>query len=880
MPLANDSARILAGCDETTRWFLAEIADAPVPQSGEVSLVYALELLRGVLGVADDHSCLERLLQALQQPDNRRVLEQAQRRRAQGACEAYELRLPAEGGETAVLRASPRPIRTADGATVHLAALEDVTQDCRQRLAQEASQEKFRVLFEIFPIGITISDDQGRILQANPASEAILGLPASHHLSRMIDGGEWRILRPDGSPMPPEEFASVRALKSREVCSNDVMGIERPDGQTRWISVTAAPLPLQGHGVVIAYVDITRSREASEALRVKERRYRLAVEAGKVCIWEWNQRTGDIHLDPLIHAILGYEPEELHAAEDWLELVHPEDRPRFAQTLERHLEGQADVFEFEHRKLHKNGGFRWFLSRGVALADNAGGLVLSGADLDITQRKHAEQAVEEERKRLFSLLDRLPAFVCLLAPDASIRFANRYFSEIVSTVAALEEYENMHADSGDAPGPLQEIFDTRSLSIWEWSCQSTGRIYQMYGYPFQDIDGSPLVLELGIDITSSKRAQEALRASEERYRSIAENLALGLVILDGEMRLRAANPRLRQWLGHADLDAAPYCYDVLCARNHGEICADCPVPLVQRDGLVREALREVPLPEGVRRMQMTYSPIFDQEGRVDSVILLVEDVTEKLEVQARLQRAHKLEAMGTLAGGIAHEINQPLNALQLYASGLEMLVEKDRQPDRETLLARLGWIMRECDRIHEIISHMRALVHQEAGPAKPGAANLNECVEAALSLLTAQLKAHGIGLELHLEPGLPEARANPVQLEQVVINLVVNAMQALDSLEAAASRDAADSEARKRITVSTGRQDSRLLLTVQDTGPGLQGLEDRMFDPFFTSKDAGKGMGLGLSIVHTFVESWGGEIRGRTRDSGGAEFSVRLLQAL
>lgn len=861
-------------CNETVVWFLSEIADAPVSEGQGLALDYAMEVLRPALGEADDEACFRSLLRSLDHEHNRLILGQAMEARFHGRIIPYELQLQNAGDDEVLLRVTPRPVRLQSGETVYLATLEDASSTKKNTGTLKAGHEKFRVLFDIFPIGITISDNTGQVLEANPASEDILGISIQEHSRRLIDGEQWRILRPDGSTMPPEEYASVRALKCGEVCSNEVMGILRPDGETRWISVTAAPLPLKGYGVVVAYVDITRSREASEALRVKERRYRLAVEAGKVCIWEWERQSGHMHLDPLFHAILGYEPDELSSAGDWLELVHPEDRLRFEDVLSAHLEGRTPVFECEHRKLHKNGGMLWFLSRGVALTDSSGSVVLSGADLDITQRKQAEQAVEEERKRLFSLLDRLPAFVCLLAPDASIRFANRFFGDIVSNVKALEEYEAMHADQGDIPGPLHEIFATRSLSIWEWACESTDRVYQMYGYPFQDLDGSPLALELGIDITSSKRAQEALRASEERYRSIAENLALGLVILDKDMRLRAANPRLREWMPHADFDAAPHCYELLCENDRKHVCPECPVPMVRQDGLVRETLREVALPQGVRRMQLTFSPIFDWEQLVESVIVLVEDVTEKLEVQARLQRAHKLEAMGTLAGGIAHEINQPLNALQLYVSGLEMLVEKDRQPTPDALLERLGWIMREADRIHEIITHMRALVHQEAGPAKPGAAELNDCVEAALSLLKAQLKAHGISLDLETAPNLPNARANPVQLEQVVINLVVNAMQALDSLDAQQAAGL-----KKCIQVRTSLHAQQLQITVRDNGPGLQGLEDRMFDPFFTSKDAGKGMGLGLSIVHTFVDSWGGQVQGKTLETGGAEFIVRLLQA-
>lgn len=685
-----------------------------------------------------------------------------------------------------------------------------------------------------------------------------------------------RLLRCLDFPDNRAVLEQARAQRKRGEYPSYQLRLESPDGEECFIR--ACPRPVRtptGEAISLAGLeDVTAMERDRQTLCAKEQRFRLAVEAGKVCVWEWELQNGAMGLDPLFHTLLGFERDELNNAQDWLELVHPEDRPAFDQALQEHLDSKTPVFECEHRKLRKDGEILWFLSRGAAQKDGNGGSTLSGADLDITQRKQAEQAVEQERKRLYSLLDRLPAFVCLLAPDASIRFANRFFGEIVQNLDALKEYEQMHAGQEGEPGPLQEIFTIRSLSIWEWESKATKRVYRMYGYPFEDLDGSPLALELGIDITNSKRAREALRASEERYRSIAENLALGLAVLDKDLRLHSANPKLREWLPHVDLDAAPHCFDLLSSEGRGQTCPDCPVRWVKSDGKAREALLDLHLPNGARRMQVTYSPMFEPDGSVESVIMMVEDVTEKLEVQARLQRAHKLEAMGTLAGGIAHEINQPLNALQLYVSGLEMLVEKDHHLKRETLLTRLGWIMRESGKIHEIITHMRTLVHQEAGPAKPSAADLNDCVKDALSLLTAQLSAHGITLEAQYTSDLPHARANPVQLEQVVINLVVNAMQALDTLNSETAPNL-----QKRIKVETGRQEDMLRLVVRDNGPGLQGFEDRMFDPFFTSKEAGKGMGLGLSIVHTFVDSWGGEVRGHTLDSGGAEFTVRLLQA-
>jgi PAS domain S-box-containing protein len=126
---------------------------------------------------------------------------------------------------------------------------------------------KYKTLFDCFPLGITVSDEHGKILESNPTAEKLLGVPQEEHNRRAINGPEWPIVRPDGMPMPPDEFASVRALKERRMVENVEMGITKPDTTITWISVTAAPLPLEGHGVVVTYSDITARKRAENELQ-------------------------------------------------------------------------------------------------------------------------------------------------------------------------------------------------------------------------------------------------------------------------------------------------------------------------------------------------------------------------------------------------------------------------------------------------------------------------------------------------------------------------------------------------------------------------------------------------------------------------------------
>ena len=643
------------------------------------------------------------------------------------------------------------------------------------------------------------------------------------------------------------------------------------------IRIQVSPRPLrdgQGRPLgTLAVVHQVPLLDQDWSMVFADQRFRMATEFGRIVTWRFNLATGAIHFQPDPKGMLGYEEGEIgDSLEEWWEVIASQDLPTLKEKFQGLMNGLTPSFEHEHRVQRKDGEILWAINRGSVVLDHNGKVVGAfGALVDVTRLKEAEKATESERQRLFNLLDMLPAFVCLIAPDHTIPFANRYFTSLFGESVGRNCYEILHHRPNPyAMSPTFGVFDSRSINIWEWTHPDLGQTFQIFDYPFQDVDGTPLILELGIDISQSKRTQEALAVSEERYRSITDNLTLGIAVIDKDLTVVAANPKIREWLGYDDANP-PSCRELLPV-NWGqglEMCRELPFD----QGAVHETTFDIRSETETTSYRVVFCPLFNPRGGVDSVIAIVEDITDKLRIEASLQRAQKLEALGTLAGGIAHEINQPLNALQLYVSGLEMMLEKSRALDKETILTRLSWIMRESGKIQDIITHMRALVHQEDSQS-PGPADMNQMVTSALTLVTAQLTAHHIRIELDLAQDLPRAMANPVQLEQVVLNLAVNAMQAMDTI----TGEGSDGQP-KRLHIATAQRDGWVVLSVSDNGPGVQGLQDRIFDPFFTTKDAGKGMGLGLSIVHTFVDSWGGEVALHNLSRGGARFDVRLIPA-
>lgn len=272
--------------------------------------------------------------------------------------------------------------------------------------------------------------------------------------------------------------------------------------------------------------------------------------------------------------------------------------------------------------------------------------------------------------------------------------------------------------------------------------------------------------------------------------------------------------------------------------------------------------------------EMTVTPFRDERGEIINYIAILQDVTSRrraerqmLEARETVARAERISSLGIMAAGIAHEVNQPLNSLKVTADSMLFWHGQGKTPALAKIMENIEKISRQADRIDNIIKHMRAFV-RSSQCTNPEPCDLNAAVEESFSLLGAQLAAHGIAVETSLAPGLPPVLASSIQLEEIIINLLVNAMQSLDSCKTA----------NKCIAINTSRQPGGVVIEIVDNGPGIsKKIKDKIFEPFFTTKPASEGMGLGLSIVHSIVASYGGQISLKSGQRGaGAIFRVEF----
>ena len=265
----------------------------------------------------------------------------------------------------------------------------------------------------------------------------------------------------------------------------------------------------------------------------------------------------------------------------------------------------------------------------------------------------------------------------------------------------------------------------------------------------------------------------------------------------------------------------------------------------------------------------TLTPILDELGEIVNFLIVSHDVTDRIRAQQAIlaatearSRAERLYSIGTMAAGISHEINQPLNSIKIISSGSLLLYEQGKEISAAEYAESLREISRQTDAISNIISHLRSVIRQDASTVIP--CDVNVAVRNSLGLVGKQLASHGVTVKSVLQENLPPISAVSTALEEVVINLLVNGMQALDGME----------KTNKRITIRTYFQD-RVWMEIQDNGPGIHPtLVKKIFEPFFSTKTGVSNLGLGLAIVSSIVTSYHGSIEAVSDGISGTLFRI------
>ncbi len=457
--------------------------------------------------------------------------------------QSFEMRMLHQGGTLfwAQVVVVPAPEGDGEKAAYNLVVI-DISERKQAEEDLRVSLVKYKTLFKTFPLGVTVSDPEGRILESNPMAEILLGLPQKEHPRRKIDGEEWRIVRPDGTPMPAGEYASVRALKEKCLVENVEMGIVRRGGEVTWISVTAAPLQLEGYGVVITYGDITGRKVAEEALKKSEEEYRRLVEQSSDGIWLLDKEFLTVYVNPAMEKMLGYSKEEM-TGRSWYDFGDPEWVLRAKELEKRRESGIGEPHDFLF--IHKDG--RNVLTRisTTPLYDNDGSFDGAiGVLSDITMQKQAEEALAKSEDRFRGIFDTITSGVAIYEVKNNAASGRDYIIKDFNRTALELEGKKKEDVVGKSLSDLRPAIDDYGLipvfrQVWKTGVPGyfPQKIYidEKYSSWYENrvfrLQSGEIVAVYD-DITGRKRSEEALKASEEKYRLMFTTMINGFALLE------------------------------------------------------------------------------------------------------------------------------------------------------------------------------------------------------------------------------------------------------------------------------------------------------------------------------------------------------------
>jgi len=341
-------------------------------------------------------------------------------------------------------------------------------------------------------------------------------------------------------------------------------------------------------------------------------------------------------------------------------------------------------------------------------------------------------------------------------------------------------------------------------------------------------------------------------AEQDRFRSILDSMPQAVVLTDHELRLVQANQSATSMFERLGLPLSGSLEKVMLQLGLQET-----VQQVSRgDSAVAD--REVCL-DGYRILNVTISPMAGAEPDASGLVLVVTDITERRRLQQQLAQSEKMSSLGQMISGVAHELNNPLASILGYTQLL------GAQSSDEQTSKKLNVLMQEAQRCRKIVHNLLSFARRRE--PEQISLSLNEVIESVLALMRYQLRVDGVEVQAELSRDLPAIKGDTHQLQQVLVNLLTNAQQAI--------MQAGDSGT---VDVCTRRlEDGSVRLEVRDSGPGVpEEIRPRIFDPFFTTKSEGSGTGLGLALVYGIVTAHGGLIEYQPGDGGGAGFLVTL----
>jgi PAS domain S-box-containing protein len=659
-----------------------------------------------------------------------------------------------------------------------------------------------------------------------------------------------------------------------------------PEGKEHYLSVSFSPFSVGGGCFLAVFLyDETAIENQGQIQRDTERKLSCVFEDSMQTFWEYDIQTRRSKTTEgwAKRFKLGTDDCPEYASDDYLARIHPDDRGQFEQCFMRHTDSGEKAFVAEYRLKDSEGNWRWILDHGwISERDKDGNAIRAiGASSDITTRKELENSITEKNRMLRAVLDQSPQQI--YARDAHGRFflANRAVADFYKsspTDLLGADFRAIHPDQVEAESLLADelhvIKTGETVLIPERRVTNAARkatSLDLTIVPF-DVPGVPerMALSFGVDITEKVNAERTLSEERDRLAVTLRSLGEGVIATDTAGKILLMNPVAEEITGWDEREAIgkpvnvvlkirrgrdlPSSIDVVCeiVSERKVVSGTADTYLEKRDGSLRE-------------ISDRGAPIIGEDGLVSGAVLVISDVTERRALEREIQRIQKVESLGILAGGIAHDFN---NILMAVLGNISLARLNLREEDE-------NWnILSEAEKA---VLQAKRLTSQLSLLAKGGAEPTREQVDLDRLLeeaCTINLRGSNVTFQKSIAPDLGSVMADEAQLMQVFQNLIINARESMPTggKITVSATNLTLPQAGNTLPLKLGRY---VKIDVSDCGGGVSPeIAQRIFDPYFSTKS--RGSGLGLTVSFSVIQKHRGLLTLSSCPGKGSTFSVYL----